>query len=233
MMRGTVTTHLPEKEYGFIKGDDGKDYYFHESEFSNTSDIKSICENVAVEFEQSANAKGYTAKKCSLILGDESQVNKTPDNITESGKQCKKCGYCRQESDFEPEYECPKCGVVYEKYELYLDKKKKEEENVLKKKIEDELSIKKENEGGEQSAKNLRREKRKLETELEKMIDLREKTKINHILHIILSIVTAGFWVLVWCCVTLVNERGRINLDKKITQTRDEILCITERLDSF
>ena len=29
-MKGTITTYLPEKLYGFIKGDDGKDYFFHE-----------------------------------------------------------------------------------------------------------------------------------------------------------------------------------------------------------
>jgi len=32
-------------------------------------------------------------------------------------KKCLKCGYERQPSDVAPEYECPRCGVVYEKAE--------------------------------------------------------------------------------------------------------------------
>lgn len=30
-------------------------------------------------------------------------------------KQCVKCGYVRQPSDTAPDYECPKCGVIYDK----------------------------------------------------------------------------------------------------------------------
>ena len=33
------------------------------------------------------------------------------------GKRCVKCGYERQPTDIAPEYECPKCGVVYAKAE--------------------------------------------------------------------------------------------------------------------
>ena len=32
-------------------------------------------------------------------------------------KQCVKCGYVRQASDTAPDYECPKCGVIYAKAE--------------------------------------------------------------------------------------------------------------------
>jgi cold shock CspA family protein len=43
-MKGTIKTYLPEKQYGFIKGDDGKDYFFHESEFRVKSNIGKLCE---------------------------------------------------------------------------------------------------------------------------------------------------------------------------------------------
>ena len=36
-------------------------------------------------------------------------------------KECKKCGYIRQTIDTSPNYECPKCGVVYKKYEEHLE----------------------------------------------------------------------------------------------------------------
>ncbi len=29
---------------------------------------------------------------------------------------CKKCGYDRKPEDTAPEYECPKCGIIYDKY---------------------------------------------------------------------------------------------------------------------
>lgn len=38
------------------------------------------------------------------------------------GKKCLKCGYERQESDFAPNYECPKCGAIYAKVEARYGK---------------------------------------------------------------------------------------------------------------
>lgn len=66
-MKGVVKTYLPEKKYGFIKGNDGKDYFFHANEFVNKTHINNICEDSAVNFEQFATPKGYTAKRCTLI----------------------------------------------------------------------------------------------------------------------------------------------------------------------
>lgn len=71
-MDGEIKTYLPEKKYGFIKGNDGKDYYFHTSEFKNKSDIPNICEEAFVEFDQKATPKGYKAVKCTLV--DSSDV---------------------------------------------------------------------------------------------------------------------------------------------------------------
>lgn len=39
------------------------------------------------------------------------------------GKKCLKCGYERQASDLCPDYECPKCGVIYAKIESLLQQK--------------------------------------------------------------------------------------------------------------
>lgn len=36
-------------------------------------------------------------------------------------KQCKKCGYVRQPEDAAPDYECPKCGIVYQKFKQILE----------------------------------------------------------------------------------------------------------------
>ncbi|MGA1839697.1 MAG: hypothetical protein ACMUIU_03645 [bacterium] len=45
-------------------------------------------------------------------------------------KKCSKCGYIRQTNNdsYVSPLECPKCGIVYKKYEDYLDRKRKAEE---------------------------------------------------------------------------------------------------------
>ncbi|AQQ01253.1 hypothetical protein B0W48_16645 [Pseudoalteromonas aliena] len=48
---------------------------------------------------------------------------------------CKNCNYQRQDSDLAPEYECPKCGIVYAKADKYIEKKA---EIVRKEKVEKE-----------------------------------------------------------------------------------------------
>jgi cold shock CspA family protein len=83
-MKGTINTYLPEKNYGFIKGDDGKDYFFHESEFRDKSHIGKLCEEAFVKFDQQATPKGYKAKNCSLINPSEVLTFVTPDEFITS-----------------------------------------------------------------------------------------------------------------------------------------------------
>jgi cold shock CspA family protein len=59
-MKGTIKSYLPEQRYGFIKGDDGKDYFFHENEFRDRSQVAKLCEEAFVDFEQQATPKGYS-----------------------------------------------------------------------------------------------------------------------------------------------------------------------------
>ncbi|TDO98774.1 cold-shock protein [Marinomonas balearica] len=70
-MKGRVKTFLPEKGYGFIKGDDSKDYFFHKSSLSNLSDERNICEEVFVTFEQFATAKGYQARSIKIVKAED------------------------------------------------------------------------------------------------------------------------------------------------------------------
>jgi cold shock CspA family protein len=83
-MKGTIKTYLPEKRYGFIKGDDGKDYFFHESEFRDNSHIDKLCEEAFVDFDQQATPKGYKAKNCALINPSEVVTFVTPDEFIAS-----------------------------------------------------------------------------------------------------------------------------------------------------
>jgi len=81
-MHGTIKTFAQEKGYGFIKGDDSKDYYFRSSSFKSVDHIERICEDVPVEFDQVATSKGYRAENC--VITDLSSVTAyiEPDKAT-------------------------------------------------------------------------------------------------------------------------------------------------------
>jgi cold shock CspA family protein len=81
LMTGTVTSYLMEKRYGFIKGDDNKDYFFHERSLVEGEFAKAICEESRVEFVQRATAKGYRAEKVRLIDRIEKPRYVIPDEF--------------------------------------------------------------------------------------------------------------------------------------------------------
>lgn len=83
-MKGTIKTYLPEKKYGFIKGDDGKDYFFHQNEFRDKSHMGKLCEEAFVNFEQQATPKGYKAINFSLINPSDVITFVTPDEFIAS-----------------------------------------------------------------------------------------------------------------------------------------------------
>lgn len=83
-MNGIVKTYLPNKRYGFIKGDDGRDYYFHVNEFTDKSQISMICEESIISFDERATPKGYKAVKCSLINSSDILTFTVPDSIITS-----------------------------------------------------------------------------------------------------------------------------------------------------
>ncbi|MGY4106808.1 cold-shock protein [Aeromonas encheleia] len=86
-MQGTITSYLPEKRYGFIKGKDGKDYFFHDSSFKNDAQIALLAEEAMVTFEQQATPKGYKATHCSLLHPTEAPGYITPDEFMTSGSE--------------------------------------------------------------------------------------------------------------------------------------------------
>jgi len=89
-MQGVVKTFLPEKKYGFIKGDDGKDYFFHVRAFKDKQQVEKICEEIRVNFEQVATPKGYQAKQCILVNPSEEENFVIPDKILISRLDCMK-----------------------------------------------------------------------------------------------------------------------------------------------
>jgi len=51
--------------------------------------------------------------------------------------------------------------------------------------------------------------------ELQRKID---KTKINHILHIILSLLTFGIWIIVWIIITIISVIKRENYEEDLKE---------------
>jgi len=79
---GVIKTYLSQKQYGFIKGDDGKDYFFHQSGFKDKSKVNKICGDLVVIFEQKATPKGYSAVKIDIEnISDEHIKYIVPDTI--------------------------------------------------------------------------------------------------------------------------------------------------------
>lgn len=83
-MKGRVKTYLSNKGYGFIKGDDGKDYFFHVDEFKTSKEVENICEETYVDFEQAVTPKGYKAVQCKLLNEIEVNTYVTPNNFMTS-----------------------------------------------------------------------------------------------------------------------------------------------------
>lgn len=53
-------------------------------------------------------------------------------------------------------------------------------------------------------------------TDHEVAVLLSKKKKTNHILHLILSIITGGIWIIIWIIVTISNSSENTGIDKKI-----------------
>lgn len=80
-MQGIVKSFLPQKQYGFIRGDDGRDYFFHASHFKKRSDVGNIFEGVAVAFDQAATPKGYSARSITLAGAYAEVRYAVPDEV--------------------------------------------------------------------------------------------------------------------------------------------------------
>ncbi|MEW9573808.1 cold-shock protein [Rhodanobacter sp. Si-c] len=58
-MEGTISSFLPSKGYGFLRGDDGRDYFLH---CNDIAEAQAVVEGQRVAFEESTTPKGYRAR---------------------------------------------------------------------------------------------------------------------------------------------------------------------------
>ena len=85
-MRGVVKSFLESKGYGFIAGEDGKDYFFHINEVKKRSE--EIFDGLPVRFEETATPKGYSAKQIDIL--DDDLLYECPQSVfTSKGSEVK------------------------------------------------------------------------------------------------------------------------------------------------
>ncbi len=66
-MKGHITSYVEEKQYGFIKGENGKDYFFHKND---VVDQNEILDGLNVIFDPIPTRKGLAAKSVQLGLAN-------------------------------------------------------------------------------------------------------------------------------------------------------------------
>ena len=63
MATGTVKRVISERGFGFIGGEDGKEYFFHRNELAGSLDFDRLVGGEAVSFEVENSPKGPRAVK--------------------------------------------------------------------------------------------------------------------------------------------------------------------------
>jgi cold shock CspA family protein len=81
VMQGIVRAYVPDKGYGFIKGDDGKDYFFRKESFTDAAQVERIADEAVVTFEECATPKGYRANRLSLVSRTSATTFVLPDEV--------------------------------------------------------------------------------------------------------------------------------------------------------
>lgn len=61
MASGTIKKIVSDRGFGFITGDDGKDYFFHRDSLDRTLDFDRLAGNEKVSFDVEANPRGPRA----------------------------------------------------------------------------------------------------------------------------------------------------------------------------
>ena len=69
-MKGTIQRYNYRKGFGFIEGDDGREYFFHYTDFEDNK--RQIRPERTVDFVAGTNDKGLFASKVSLLDRDDS-----------------------------------------------------------------------------------------------------------------------------------------------------------------
>ncbi len=73
-MRGTVKNVLVDKQFGFVRGSDGRDYFFHSSGVLAPSLIDEIQRGALVEFDPANGERGPRAEQVRVLEAPHSSL---------------------------------------------------------------------------------------------------------------------------------------------------------------
>lgn len=76
----------------------------------------------------------------------------------------------------------------------------------------------------------LKQHKTNIEIDLVKIERALSKAYTNHVLHLLLSLITMGFWVIIWLLIANGNIRKRMKLEKLIEESKKSINEIDSKL---
>ena len=82
------------------------------------------------------------------------------------------------------------------------------------------------------SKRQLVEHRRRIRADIEKMESELEKAKTSHVLHLLLSIVTGGIWLIVWVVIGASNGSKRKKLEPMIADSKSAILDIEDQIDA-
>ena len=83
------------------------------------------------------------------------------------------------------------------------------------------------------SAKELKSKRREIELELRQVERELDTIKVNHILHLILSIITAGVWLIIWLFIAMDVNSKRNVVEQKITNANLSLISVEDALDDM
>jgi cold shock protein len=66
-MRGKVARLMIDKGFGFVRGDDGVERFFHRSAVWGGGGFESLSEGQAVEFEEESHPRGPRARSVKIL----------------------------------------------------------------------------------------------------------------------------------------------------------------------
>jgi cold shock CspA family protein len=79
-MEGNVSHFLPSKGFGFIQGDDGRNYFAHQSDFGDRVPV----DGQRVRFAEDVTPKGYRARHIEPIADTATDLFVVPDGILQT-----------------------------------------------------------------------------------------------------------------------------------------------------
>lgn len=83
------------------------------------------------------------------------------------------------------------------------------------------------------SLRELKAKRREIELELRQVERELDTIKVNHILHLILSIITAGVWLIIWLFIAMDVNSKRNVVEQKITNANLSLISVEDALDDM